>query len=94
MQQDNEISMIITLNLFKLYLIKLVWNCVQGYDNVSGSNETVISSRIPSTQESTFRRPLIPQAYHKMGAPEAFQTQLDVIYLWFIRTDAIWKIKC
>ncbi|KAJ8675357.1 hypothetical protein QAD02_011143 [Eretmocerus hayati] len=49
----------------------------KGYDNVSGSNETVISSRIPSTKESTFVRPLIPQAYHKMGAPEAFKSQLD-----------------
>lgn len=45
---------------------------------MSGSNETVISSRIPSTKESIFRRPLIPQTYHKMGAPEAFKTQLDV----------------
>ncbi|XP_015603820.1 protein cramped-like [Cephus cinctus] len=47
------------------------------YDNTSGSNETVISSRIPSTKESTFRRPLIPQAYHKLGTPDAFKTQLD-----------------
>ena len=45
---------------------------------MSGSNETVVSSRIPSTKESVFRRPLIPQTYHKMGAPEAFKTQLDV----------------
>ncbi|KAL7293840.1 hypothetical protein TKK_0012897 [Trichogramma kaykai] len=49
----------------------------KGYDNVSGSNETVISSRIPSTKESTFVRPVIPLAYHKMGGPEAFKTQLD-----------------
>ncbi|XP_012279767.1 protein cramped isoform X1 [Orussus abietinus] len=49
----------------------------KGYDNTSGSNETVISSRIPSTKESTFRRPLIPQAYHRIGGPDAFKTQLD-----------------
>lgn len=48
------------------------------YDNTSGSNETVISSRILSTKESTFRRPLIPQTYHKIGTPDAFKTQLDV----------------
>ncbi|XP_012345880.1 protein cramped [Apis florea] len=47
------------------------------YDNTSGSNETVISSRILSTKESTFRRPLIPQTYHKIGTPDAFKTQLD-----------------
>ncbi|XP_076224008.1 cramped chromatin regulator isoform X2 [Nomia melanderi] len=47
------------------------------YDNTSGSNETVISSRMLSTKESTFRRPLIPQTYHKIGTPDAFKTQLD-----------------
>ncbi|XP_032667874.1 uncharacterized protein LOC116842581 [Odontomachus brunneus] len=51
------------------------------YDNTSGSNETVISSRVPSikesVKESTFRRPLIPQAYHKTGTADAFKTQLD-----------------
>ncbi|XP_014477729.1 PREDICTED: protein cramped [Dinoponera quadriceps] len=51
------------------------------YDNTSGSNETVISSRVPSikesVKESTFRRPLIPQAYHKSGTADAFKTQLD-----------------
>ena len=51
---------------------------LKGYDNTSGSSETVISSRIPSTKESTFRRPLIPQAYHRLGTPDAFKTQLDV----------------
>ncbi|XP_017795008.1 PREDICTED: protein cramped-like [Habropoda laboriosa] len=47
------------------------------YDNTSGSNETVISSRVLSTKESTFRRPLVPQTYHKIGTPDAFKTQLD-----------------
>ncbi|CAK9831756.1 Protein cramped-like [Anthophora retusa] len=47
------------------------------YDNSSGSNETVISSRVLSTKESTFRRPLVPQTYHKIGTPDAFKTQLD-----------------
>ncbi|KAK2585045.1 hypothetical protein KPH14_008565 [Odynerus spinipes] len=47
------------------------------YDNASGSNETVISSRVLSIKESPFRRPLIPQTYHKIGASDAFKTQLD-----------------
>ncbi|XP_017762179.1 PREDICTED: protein cramped [Eufriesea mexicana] len=47
------------------------------YDSSSGSNETVISSRVLSTKESTFRRPLVPQTYHKIGTPDAFKTQLD-----------------
>ncbi|XP_043249274.1 protein cramped [Colletes gigas] len=47
------------------------------YDNSSTSNETVISCRMVSTKESTFRRPLIPQTYHKIGTPDAFKTQLD-----------------
>lgn len=47
------------------------------YDNSSGSNETVVSSRVLSIKESPFRRPLIPQPYHKIGAPDAFKTQLD-----------------
>ena len=47
------------------------------YSNTSGSSETVISSRMPSTKESTFRRPLVPQTYHKIGTPDAFKTQLD-----------------
>ena len=47
------------------------------YDNTSGSNETVISSRILSTKASTFKRPLIPQTYQKIGTPDAFKTQLD-----------------
>ncbi|XP_076686806.1 cramped chromatin regulator [Andrena cerasifolii] len=46
------------------------------YSNTSGSSETVISSRMPSTKES-FRRPLVPQTYHKIGTPDAFKTQLD-----------------
>lgn len=50
------------------------------YDNTSGSNETVISSRILSTKASTFKRPLIPQTYQKIGTPDAFKTQLDVRY--------------
>ncbi|XP_072748240.1 protein cramped [Anoplolepis gracilipes] len=47
------------------------------YDNTTGSNETVISSRVPSIKESTFRRPLIPQTYNKIGTADAFKTQLD-----------------
>ena len=47
------------------------------YSNTSGSSETVISSRMPSMKESTFRRPLVPQTYHKIGTPDAFKTQLD-----------------
>ncbi|XP_043268412.1 protein cramped [Venturia canescens] len=47
------------------------------YDTVSGSNETVVSSRVPSAKESIFRRPLIPQVYHQIGAQDAFKTQLD-----------------
>ncbi|XP_067204358.1 protein cramped [Linepithema humile] len=47
------------------------------YDNTSGSSETVISSRVPSIKESTFRRPLIPQTYHKIDTTDAFKTQLD-----------------
>ncbi|XP_015119688.1 protein cramped isoform X2 [Diachasma alloeum] len=46
------------------------------YEN-AGSNETVISSRVPSAKESTFRRPLIPQPYHQIGSHDAFKTQLD-----------------
>ena len=47
------------------------------YSNTSASSETVISSRMPSTKESTFKRPLVPQTYHKIGTPDAFKTQLD-----------------
>lgn len=57
----------------------------QMYDNASGSNETVISSRVPSAKESTFRRPLIPQVYHKMGTQDAFKTQLDVSFSHYLR---------
>lgn len=54
------------------------------YDNTSGSNETVISSRMLSTRESTFKRPLVPQTYHKVSAPDAFKSQLDVSFLAFV----------
>ncbi|XP_016839013.1 protein cramped isoform X1 [Nasonia vitripennis] len=85
-QQDNSLS----LALQKLLSIaKHSYGTSKGYDNVSGSNETVISSRIPSTKESTFRRPLIPQTYHKMGAPEAFKTQLDKYKSRFSRRGRI-----
>ncbi|XP_034190975.2 cramped chromatin regulator [Osmia lignaria lignaria] len=66
------------LTLQKLLSIaKHSYGTSKGYDNTSGSNETVISSRVLSTKESTFRRPLVPQAYHKIGASDAFKTQLD-----------------
>lgn len=65
------------------------------YDNTSGSNETIISSRVPSikesVKESTFRRPLIPQAYHKTGTADAFKTQLDVS---LITLDVILNCTC
>ncbi|XP_043666858.1 uncharacterized protein LOC122628534 [Vespula pensylvanica] len=60
-----------------LYLAKHNYGTNKVYDNASGSNETVISSRVLSSKESAFRRPLIPQTYHKIGAPDAFKTQLD-----------------
>lgn len=61
-----------------LSIAKHNYGTSKGFDNTSSSNETVISSRVPSTKESTFRRPLIPQVYHKMGSQDAFKTQLDV----------------
>ncbi|XP_014616399.1 PREDICTED: uncharacterized protein LOC106793737 [Polistes canadensis] len=60
-----------------LSLAKQNYGMNKVYDNASGSNETVISSRVLSSKESAFRRPLIPQTYHKIGAPDAFKTQLD-----------------
>ena len=60
---------------------------------MSGSNETVISSRIPSTKESTFRTPLIPQAYHKVGATEAFKSQLDVRIICLFKDPKIIKLR-
>ncbi|XP_033216607.1 protein cramped isoform X2 [Belonocnema kinseyi] len=72
--RDDNVS----LMLQKLLSIaKQSYGTSKGYDNTSGGSETVISSRIPSTKESTFRRPLIPQAYHRLGTPDAFKTQLD-----------------
>lgn len=62
------------------------------YDNTTGSNETVISSRVPSIKESTFRRPLIPQTYNKIGTADAFKTQLDVSYIKF--SSIIAKVMC
>ncbi|XP_015432218.1 PREDICTED: protein cramped [Dufourea novaeangliae] len=55
------------------------------YENTSGSNETVISSRMLSTKESTFRRPLVPQTYHKISTPDAFKTQLDKFKMRFCK---------
>ncbi|XP_017886991.1 protein cramped [Ceratina calcarata] len=46
------------------------------YDNASGSNETVISTRVLS-KDSTFRKPLIPQTYHTIGTTDTFKTQID-----------------
>ncbi|KAG7202399.1 hypothetical protein KM043_018715 [Ampulex compressa] len=60
-----------------LSLAKHSYSTSKVYDNNSGSNETVISSRVPSAKESIFRRPLIPQTYHKVGTPDAFKSQLD-----------------
>ncbi|XP_063979774.1 protein cramped [Diachasmimorpha longicaudata] len=59
-----------------LSIAKHNYGTSKAYEN-AGSNETVISSRIPSAKESTFRRPLIPQPYHQIGSHDAFKTQLD-----------------
>lgn len=59
-----------------LSIAKLHYGSSKVYDNLS-SNETVVSSRVPSAKESTFRRPLMPQACHKIGSQDAFKTQLD-----------------
>ncbi|KAF7997059.1 hypothetical protein HCN44_005336 [Aphidius gifuensis] len=48
----------------------------KAYD-IPSSNETVVSSRIYSTKESAFRRPMIPTIYQKTNTQEAFQSQLD-----------------
>lgn len=51
----------------------------------------MISSRVPSIKESTFRRPLIPQTYNKIGTADAFKTQLDVNY--YIKFSSV-KVMC
>ncbi|EZA60468.1 hypothetical protein X777_13557 [Ooceraea biroi] len=71
---DNSLCLV--LQKF-LSLAKHNYGTSKVYDNTSGSNETVISSRVPSIKESTFRRPLLPQTYHKIGTADAFKTQLD-----------------
>ncbi|XP_034948918.1 protein cramped [Chelonus insularis] len=60
-----------------LSIAKHNYGSSKAFDNTLSSNETVISSRMPSIRESTFRRPLIPQVIHKMGSQDAFKTQLD-----------------
>ncbi|XP_008546154.1 protein cramped [Microplitis demolitor] len=60
-----------------LSIAKHNYGTSKAFDNTSSSSETVVSSRMPSTKDSTFRRPLIPQVYHKTGSQEAFKTQLD-----------------
>ncbi|XP_043525320.1 uncharacterized protein LOC122536750 isoform X1 [Frieseomelitta varia] len=72
----NDDNLCLTLQKL-LSIAKHSYGTSKVYDNTSGSNETVISSRILSTKESTFKRPLVPQTYHKIGTPDAFKTQLD-----------------
>jgi len=72
--RDNSLCLVLQK---LLSLAKHNYGTNKVYDNTSGSNETVISSRVPSIKESTFRRPLIPQTYHKIGTADAFKTQLD-----------------
>lgn len=72
--RDNSLCLVLQK---LLSLAKHNYGTNKVYDNTSGSNETVISSRVPSIKESTFRRPLIPQTYHKIGTGDAFKTQLD-----------------
>ncbi|XP_012269944.2 uncharacterized protein LOC105694136 isoform X2 [Athalia rosae] len=68
----------LSLALQKLLSIaKHSYGANKGYENNSGSNETVVSSRILSTKDSTFRRPLIPQPFHKIGPSDSFKSQLD-----------------
>lgn len=68
----------LSLALQKLLSIaKHSYGTSKGYDNNSGSNETVVSSRILSTKDSTFRQPLIPQPFHKIGPSDSFKSQLD-----------------
>ncbi|KAH0946269.1 hypothetical protein HN011_010938 [Eciton burchellii] len=71
---DNSLCLV--LQKF-LSLAKHNYGTNKVYDNTAGSNETVISSRVPSIKESTFKRPLLPQTYHKIGTADAFKTQLD-----------------
>lgn len=71
--RDNSLCLVLQK---LLSLAKHNYGTNKVYDN-TGSNETVISSRVPSIKESTFRRPLIPQTYHKIGTADAFKTQLD-----------------
>ncbi|EGI66711.1 PREDICTED: protein cramped-like [Acromyrmex echinatior] len=71
---DNSLCLVLQK---LLSLAKHNYGTNKVYDNTSGSNETVISSRVLSIKESTFRRPLIPQTYHKIGTADAFKTQLD-----------------
>lgn len=59
-----------------LSIAKHSYDTSKVYDNSSGSNETVISTRILS-KDSTFRKPLIPQTYHKIGTTDSFKTQID-----------------
>ncbi|XP_036145110.1 uncharacterized protein LOC105837488 isoform X3 [Monomorium pharaonis] len=73
--RDNSLCLVLQK---LLSLAKHNYGTNKVYDNTSGSNETVISSRVPSIKESTFRRPLIPQTYHKIGTADAFKTQLDM----------------
>ncbi|XP_018405941.1 PREDICTED: uncharacterized protein LOC108782217 isoform X2 [Cyphomyrmex costatus] len=72
--RDNSLCLVLQK---LLSLAKHNYDTNKVYDNTSGSNETVISSRVLSIKESTFRRPLIPQTYHKIGTADAFKTQLD-----------------
>ncbi|XP_025995744.1 uncharacterized protein LOC105206890 [Solenopsis invicta] len=72
--RDNSLCLVLQK---LLSLAKHNYGTNKVYDNTSGSSETVISSRVPSIKESTFRRPLIPQTYHKIGTADAFKTQLD-----------------
>lgn len=72
--RDNNLCLVLQK---LLSLAKHNYGTNKVYDNTSGSNETIISSRVPSIKESTFRRPLIPQTYHKIGTADAFKTQLD-----------------
>ncbi|XP_051169143.1 uncharacterized protein LOC127286675 isoform X2 [Leptopilina boulardi] len=66
-----------------LSIAKQSYGPSKGYEHTWGSSETVISSRVPSTKESTFRQPFIPQTYHELGTPDAFKTQLDKFKMRF-----------
>ncbi|XP_043479689.1 protein cramped [Leptopilina heterotoma] len=78
--RDDNVS----LMLQKLLSIaKQSYGPSKGYEHTWGSSETVISSRVPSTKESTFRQPFIPQTYHELGTPDAFKTQLDKFKMRF-----------